>query len=329
LRQSKLIVEALRKFFSPGEKSNWKVVALCFLGATTFWFFNALNKNYATRISYPVEFVYDPEGVVVTEELPRRVNIDVSGGGWNLLRKTVWVKMNPIRIMLDNPTTQKYITKASLTPIIADQLEEIRLNYVVTDTLFLHIERQESKPVVLRIDSMRLPLEKGYQLTSPIRIEPDSVIFTGPLSFIDTLADTLFVPLSLSKLQTDLNTNIDLNTLVPETADVQPAQVNVRFTVGRFLSDRRLVRIRRVNFPDNNIRMVDSLSVVTFRVAENRLEEVQRTGFYVEADFDTFNPADSTVGLQLVAYPQGVLQPSLDVERVRVRVREPKTNQRR
>jgi hypothetical protein len=39
--------------------SDIKVVVMCLLAATTFWFLNALNKDYSTRITYPVRFEYD------------------------------------------------------------------------------------------------------------------------------------------------------------------------------------------------------------------------------------------------------------------------------
>lgn len=319
MKRSNAIFRGLRSLISSGEKSNWKVVALCFLGATTFWFFNALNKNYGTRLSYPVEFAFDSDGVVVTKELPQRVRIDVSGGGWNLLRKTMWLNPQPIQIMLDNPASQRYITKSSLTPLIADQLKDIRLNYVVTDTLFLNIERLEDKEVVLRVDSAGLPLAPGYQLTSPISLEPNVVTFTGPISYIDTLADTLYLPLhDLEDIREDYSETHSMAALAPGVVQVYPPSTDLQFKLRRYLDERRLVRIRKVNFPDERLRLADSLSVVTFRVPEEELEEVQRTGFYVEADYETFNPADSTVSLQLVAYPPGVIDPSLDLERVKV-----------
>lgn len=319
MKRSNAIFRGLRSLISSGEKSNWKVVALCFLGATTFWFFNALNKNYSTRLNYPVEFAFDSEGVVVTRELPQRVRIDVSGGGWNLLRKTMWLNPQPIRVPLDNPASQRFITKTSLTPIVSDQLKDIRLNYVVTDTLFLNIERIADKEVVLKVDSAALPLAPGYQLTSPINIDPPLVTFTGPLSYIDSLQDTLYLPFDeVEEIREDYAETHSLAALAPGVVQVNPPSTNLSFSLRRYLDERRLVRIRKVNFPNERLRLADSLSVVTFRVPEEKLEEVQRTGFYVEADYDTYSPADSTVALQLVAYPPGVIDPSLDLERVKV-----------
>ena len=71
-----------------GIKENWKVILLSIIGAATFWFFNALNKNYDARISYPLSFSFDRDSVIVVEPLAEEVKIDVTSGGWNLLRKT-------------------------------------------------------------------------------------------------------------------------------------------------------------------------------------------------------------------------------------------------
>ena len=34
---------------------------MCIVGATTFWFFNALNKSYTTTINYPINVQFDED----------------------------------------------------------------------------------------------------------------------------------------------------------------------------------------------------------------------------------------------------------------------------
>ncbi len=110
--------------------NNWKVVLLSIIGATTFWFFNALNKDYDARISYPIEFQFDRDSVVIMQPLPTTLSIDVSSGGWNLLRKTFWFNVTPIQIVLENPTEIGFYTRNSLMPIVSDQLDELKINYL-------------------------------------------------------------------------------------------------------------------------------------------------------------------------------------------------------
>ena len=118
---------------------NWKVVVLSLVGATTFWFFNALNKSYDTNINYPIEFVFDKDSVVVMKPLPENIRMNVSSGGWNLLRKTYWFNLPPIEIELTNPTSVQYMDRGLLFPIVVNQMTELRVNYIVSDSLFIDI----------------------------------------------------------------------------------------------------------------------------------------------------------------------------------------------
>ena len=279
------------------ETNNWKVVALCVLGATTFWFFNALNKDYATRINYPVEFIFNEENMVVVDKLPEKVSIVVSGGGWNLLRKTLWFNTSPIEILLENPSSQKFITKASLEAIIKDELNEVRLNYVVTDTLYLNIEEREYKKVALTIDSAGISLEKGYRIVSPVEVEPDSALFSGPSSFIDTLSSILlYVP--YKQLNKSFNSTIDLSPLESDKVQVKPNQIQVKFDVAHFTKASRTVPVRPVNFPsDSKVSLVDSTATISFMVQDEYLEEAENADIYLLANYQNLIPQDSVVRL--------------------------------
>lgn len=120
MKKIKEIFSWIGSLFSSSKKESWRVILLCLLAGTTFWLLNALNKNYNTKINYPIRFLLDnADSVVIVKELPEKVEIDVSGGGWNLLRKTYWFNINPITIPLNNPTQINYILGSSLEPIIS------------------------------------------------------------------------------------------------------------------------------------------------------------------------------------------------------------------
>lgn len=300
------------------------MVALCILGATTFWFFNALNKQYATRINYPIEFLYDEQDVVVVKELPSRVNIVVSGGGWNLLRKTILFKVSPIQILLENPTTQKYITKSSLSAIIADQLNEVRLNYVVTDTLFIDLERRIAKKVRVDIDSTSISLADAHRIITPITVEPDSVLFTGPTSFINGLADSIVLFIPATQINSDFKEVVPLEELESRIVEVEPEGVEVSFGVGEFSRLSRKVLIRPVNFPvTGTVELQDTVARVSYWVSKAEADKLPPGSFTVVADYAELNRADSTIALKMGNYPAIVDRIRLEPGVVKVRYVDP------
>lgn len=324
MKPSKSIWIGLKRLLTT-ENNNWKVVALCVAGATTFWFFNALNKDYSTRINYPIEFVFNKEEVVVVEELPEEVRIVVSGGGWNLLRKTLWFNTAPIEILLENPSSQNFITKASLEAIIKDELSEVRLNYVETDTLFLHIEDKKYKKVALNIDSAGISLDKGYRIVSPVEVEPDSALFTGPSSFIDTLNEILlYVP--YKQLNKSFESTIDLSPLESDKIQVKPNQIKVKFDVALFTRATREVPIQPVNFPnDSSIYLGDSTAIVNFMVRDDLQKEAENVNFRVIADYKNLNPQDSTLTLTVGELPAIIKNPTIENKTVPLQYGRPES----
>src|SRR5690606_27987765 len=150
------------------------------------------------------------DSLVVVEELPEKIEIDVSGGGWNLLRKTYWFNVNPVNIPLNNPTQVKYILGSSLVPLITEQVNEVSLNYVVTDTLFIDIEKRITKKVAVLVDSNQIDVNSPFRIVSDVLIEPDSIEFVGPSSLINKMSDSIVLALP-TNISSDFSEEVSLN----------------------------------------------------------------------------------------------------------------------
>ena len=129
------IVDAL----APLRKANWKVILLCFSTAATFWFFNALNKVYTTRIDYPLNIVFNKDSLVAVKDPPEEIPVNVTGGGWQLLKRTISINTKPVVVQLENPVQTHFFTANNLLPIFSDQLTDLNINYIATDTIFFKI----------------------------------------------------------------------------------------------------------------------------------------------------------------------------------------------
>src|SRR6478609_8928242 len=116
---------------------NWKAVVLCVLTASVFWCFNALNKRYTTTLSFPIQFEFDRERFIAVRPLPSQVRINVTGIGWNLLRRSTGVRVPPLLISLDRPTEVRKIVGSTLPGIFSTQLGGFDINFILTDTLHL------------------------------------------------------------------------------------------------------------------------------------------------------------------------------------------------
>lgn len=288
---------------------NWKVVLLSFLGATIFWFFSALGKDYNSRIDYPIEFVYDRDSLVAINPLPEYVDIDVSGGGWDLFREFFWFGSNPIVIELDNPAAIRYLTRPTILPIITDQLDEYRINFLFTDTLFIDIDRKVSKKVKLKIDSAAISIDEDYRIISSIKLTPDTATIFGPTSFIDTLNTIYIFKLDAESIDKTYDRFVKLG--LPEAYDIHsdPSTVNVKFEVGQFDRLELNTTVEMQNFPsDSSVYVSNPNVIVRFVVSQDLREDYFADDFKIMVDYNLINKADSTAPAIVLFQPDNVIE---------------------
>ena len=311
-------MESLSKIWSLIAKiriRNWKIVILCVIGATTFKLFNALNKNYTTTIHYPVAFVYNTTGTVVMERLPEDILINVSGGGWNLFRKTLAFNVPPLQIQLEKPTEIGKIAGATLVPVITDQIKNFQLNYVVTDSLNINIEEKVAKTVQLIIDSTQIQLEENYFLVSPVRISPDTATIYGPKSIMDTIKSSFYLSTPSDPADRSFNNQLSVQMLYPSLMEVMPKAAQVSFEVSEFEPRTYNVPIRFKNFPnDSAIHVKQTTILVSAMINKDEAvnEDSIRNHFEVVADYNLMHGSDSTIRPILTKIPESVRQVALD-----------------
>jgi YbbR domain-containing protein len=299
--------------------NNWKVVLISIMGAATFWLFRALNKSHSALISYPIEFVFNVDRTVIMNTLPTTIKIDVSSGGWNLFRRTLIFSIDPIQVELDNPSEVNFLTQSFLSPIVEDQLKGLTINYIVTDTLFLSIERKITKRMILKVDSLSLPLEEDYQLMSNITIQPDHVVLTGPKSIINSFESDFYITLDENNIDEDFNGRVEVPIVFEDLIKSYPSEVNVSFEVDKFKNVKIGVPIILQNFPSNRVTtLLDSIVDVTYRVKESFKEDFSSEDFYVVLDYD-FLKTDSLGVPVLIKYPDTLRTVSIDSQKVRFR----------
>lgn len=279
-------------------------MVIAFLSAATFWFFNALNKQYATSLSHPIRFAYNRDSLISVRPLPTEVELDVEGGGWSLIRRTSLFNPNPIEIEIDNPAGKKHLSWIETLPEVREQMGDIVVNQVLQDTLRLQIEPLLEKTVRLKLDSTLIRLEEDHRIVSKINVSSDSITLFGPKSFIDTLKHTFSFQLKEDEIDEDFNELVDISVPDPNLISTMPSRVRVVFSVEPFKLQTRQVSIEKMGFPEG-VTFPDR-ATVRYWIAEADEETYGDEDFSVIADFKSIDPADSTITLILVNYPPDV-----------------------
>lgn len=230
-------------------KKNWKAVVLCIFAATVFWFFNALNKNYSTNLTFPVEFDYDQDHFVPVQPMPASVRMNVTGSGWDLFRRSLGFKVPPLVVPLEKPAEIRKIVGATLPATFAGQLDRLKINFVITDTVRIHIEERARKKIRVRLDSAGQFLDPEFGLVEEPKLSPDSVWVEGPRQSIAELPSTVQLTLPQKNLRKDFRDEVELNFGNRDLINAQPGNISVSLNIEKFEEVSRRVKLVIVNVP--------------------------------------------------------------------------------
>jgi hypothetical protein len=225
------------------DRTNWKVVSLCVLAAVVFWIFNAFNKNYSTNVRFPVLFEFDGEKYAPSEHLPKSINLNVSGNGWDLFRRHLGVKVPPVVIPLERAKEVKKIVGSTLPPMLATQVGNLKINYVVTDTLYLQIDERDAHRYKLVADISGVTFRDGYGRISPLVVLPDSIELDGPQSRLHALADSIVLALNDKNLSENFRTEVEVEFPGSEFVKRNPPIVQVMFEVNQVVSVKANLKV--------------------------------------------------------------------------------------
>ena len=242
--------------------SQPKIFFYCFLAGSLIWLFNELNNRSNATIFYPINFEYDePENFIEIEPNPNLVEISINGTGWNLLRNLFKINIKKAEYKLNNPAQIKYVPSSSLIPNISESLENISLNYVVTDSVFFNIELKKTKSLMLKFDSLGVDLRDNFKVVSDIIISDEIISVQGPESLINNLPDEYFLKLKEKNIGRNINSNISIEPF-GNFSEVSPNIVTVNFLVSEFINDEITLDLKY----DEDGYDIDTIIVVTYEM---------------------------------------------------------------
>lgn len=303
----------------PDKTNRLRVILLCIFAATTFWFLNALNENYSTTLKYPLRFIYDSENYIAVEELPDHVQVNVSGLGWNLFRSSLGIKVTPLKIVLEEPAAVKKITGGTIPSLISDQMNDVQLNYVLTDTLYINIDHRITRKFAVRVDSAGISLDNNHRIVGLVRYTPDSVTLEGPQQILANMPDTLLIRIPQQDIDTDFNEDVAVTTPSNDLIRRMPPTVNVTFTVEEFVPREEVIPLKTENFPEDGSAYIQvNDAQVEFMIAQSKVEDLRLEDFSAVVDFKKMNKTDSTVAPELTKYPAFIQDIRLDTTKVKV-----------
>jgi hypothetical protein len=288
--------------------SNLKVVVLCVAAATTFWVLNALNKdNYSTIVDYPVQWEYDQKNYIPVKPLPESIQIQISGNGWDLLRKYFNISGTAYPILLQSPAEKKYLLSADLKRSLGEFITPTQLENVLGDTIHYQIDRIVTKTLRPVLDSLSYSFDKNISLEGKVNFIPDQLEITGPSSVLEAFEGNYPVALNASKINADFSgkVNLTVDESLTQLVQLKQKEIQVSFSVLSYLEGNKRLKIKKVNFPSNvKISNEELIPVLSYLIEEGDLPQLKDLQFEAVLDYRKRNRTDSTLQIEVNPNPK-------------------------
>jgi hypothetical protein len=293
-------------------KTRQKIVNFLFflLLSTVFWLLKVLDNNYTTNITVPIEYVPYRSDVEMVGNIPTTLSLNVSGQGYELLKRIISVKRKPIVLQVLalnlNPVKDSSDKYFVLTHYLKENIQrqlgsELTLQYIMPDTLWYTFSAVVKKKVKV-VPLLEIKFIKQYMLEGDYIIQPDSIIVKGPKLIIDTL----------SAVYTEKETFVGVFRSFSRQFELQPIngisfetnKVWVTIPVDKFTQASIKVPIKTVNVPDSlNLILFPSFITIDYLVSLKNYDKINRSQFLVSANYEDCFTDISKINVSIEEYP--------------------------
>ena len=127
------------------------------------WYLNSLGKEIEADIGYPVSYINLPEGRIIVEEQPTKLNLSLKGAGYSILKLKLSGSRTPVKIDVSNVSYKRvrgskdlnyFIVTSGITKNLIVQLKsDCEITSIKPDTLFFTLDKIAVAPAPVKPDN--------------------------------------------------------------------------------------------------------------------------------------------------------------------------------
>lgn len=268
------------------------IILISVLFSVTVWVSIALSDEYYSTYKLPVEIIDLPSGYTVGNYLPESVTLRLKGNGWKLMSfELSSSKYYYVSVKGDSGViSANLMTNVENNPWLA---AGINILDITPKNIKIVVEPIAEKKLKI-IPDLKLDFKDGYSLATKVIVEPESVVFYGPLSLIKQMDSYKTKEISLRNLDQKTKFQIELEELrgFEATQKVVNVTLDVQRIVENTIPD---IPVKVINKPSNiDVVLIPNSISCTFRGGVNILGKV--TAGDIIATVDYYSVITDTLG---------------------------------
>lgn len=257
--------------------------------AFLFWGAISLSEEYSMEINIPVK-VELPEGNFAIEgDIPENLEILLKASGWSLL-KIKYFQDSKFILKIKEPVDNFIYRTDNITGDLLGFPGDVRILSIQPDVIRIsfHIAIEKKVKIYPRLN---FTLKDGYDIVSPIKVEPESIWIKGSrrlLAKIDSLPTEL---INLQQLSEFVSVETKVIDTLPNLLIYEKYPVKVSFDVQQIVDrDFEKIHIDLINVPKNrDVILLPSFIDAKLRGGITILGSLQPDSIKVTVDFQKYS----------------------------------------
>lgn len=257
--------------------------------AFLFWGAISLSEEYSMKINIPVK-VELPEGNFAIEgDIPENLEILLKASGWSLL-KIKYFQDSKFILKIKEPVDNFIYRTDNITGDLLGFPGDVRILSIQPDVIRIsfHIAIEKKVKIYPRLN---FTLKDGYDIVSPIKVEPESIWIKGSrrlLAKIDSLPTEL---INLQQLSEFVSVETKVIDTLPNLLIYEKYPVKVSFDVQQIVDrDFEKIHIDLINVPKNrDVILLPSFIDAKLRGGITILGSLQPDSIKVTVDFQKYS----------------------------------------
>ncbi|WP_435263640.1 CdaR family protein [Tenacibaculum sp. nBUS_03] len=216
----------------------------------------------------------------------KSIDFNIKGSGFKLIttrfsKKTIILDLKKIY----KKTGENYflLTKNHY-PEIQKQLKSgIKLLAILQDTIHFKISQLSSKKVPIKVNS-NITYKKGFDLNTPIKVTPDSILLSGTSKNLNTINSIYTEKIDLINISE--STTKELKLIIPQRIRVTNKKTSISLDVDKFTEGEIEIPINIKNPPKKeSINIFPKTVMITYKVGLKNFNRINASSFDVFCDY--------------------------------------------
>jgi hypothetical protein len=308
-----------KRFYNLFKNSKLKGIFFFLLLATVFWVLTKFSRQYTATATATIHYLNIPEATQIKDDNLKEIDFNLTTSGFEFL---YYRFKNPI---IDIDLKNFYIEgkkdivipKDELSGFVSSQLNtNLTIRNLPNDQFVVSLDAIISKIIPI-VAKTKFTYKDGFRSIDSLKIEPDSVLVAGPVSYLDEMSFVETILISQDNIDKTFSQSVSLIGHENKKVSIEPIKVIISVNVAEFTQKQMIVPIELINVPLGTIvKLIPTTVKVTFNVSVEDFNGITASDFKLVCDFNERNLDEDFILLKLEGGPPRIYNIELSTKKI-------------